>query len=61
MVMLIKIHGSEYTVWDKAAAICFKKPGTSTLYATFSVTSKEIKHYQNRPCISAVSRTDLSC
>jgi len=42
MVMLIKILGSEYTVWDKAAAICFKKPGTSTLYATFSVTSEEI-------------------
>ena len=58
MVMLIKIHGSEYSVWDKTAAIRFKKPGTSTLYATFSVTSEEISIIKTA---SAVSRTDLSC
>ena len=31
MVMLIKILGPEYIVWDKAAAIRFKRPGKSTL------------------------------
>src|SRR6516162_5291913 len=35
MVMLIKVLGSEYIVWDKSASIRFKKPGRSTLYAEF--------------------------
>lgn len=33
MVMLIKVLGPEYLVWDKAAAIRYKRPGRSTLYA----------------------------
>jgi acyl-coenzyme A thioesterase PaaI-like protein len=33
MIMLIKILGPEYIVWDKAATIRFKKPGRGTLYA----------------------------
>ena len=35
MVMLIKILGSGYIVWDKAATIRFKRPGRETLYAKF--------------------------
>ena len=31
MVMLIRILGPEYIVWDKAATIRFRKPGRSTL------------------------------
>lgn len=27
MLMLIKVLGSDYVVWDKAASIRFKKPG----------------------------------
>ena len=42
MVMLIKILGPEYVVWDKAASIHFKKPGTSTLSARFVVSDEEI-------------------
>ena len=37
MIMLSKILGRDYIVWDKAAAIRFRKPGRSTLYATFRV------------------------
>jgi len=37
MVMLIKRLGPGYTVWDKAASIRFRRPGRSTLYATFAV------------------------
>src|SRR5690349_10454914 len=37
MVMLIRLLGPEYIVWDKSASITFKRPGRSTLYATFSV------------------------
>jgi Domain of unknown function (DUF4442) len=42
MVMLIKVLGPEYVVWDKAASIRFKKPGTSTLFAKFILTEEEI-------------------
>jgi uncharacterized protein DUF4442 len=35
MLMLIKCLGREYLVWDKAASIRFRRPGRSTLYATF--------------------------
>ena len=41
MRMLIKILGPEYVVWDKAAAISFKKPGTGTLFAKFFITEEE--------------------
>src|ERR1051325_731237 len=37
MIMLIKLLGRDYVVWDKAAAIRFRKPGRSTLYTTFRI------------------------
>ena len=43
MIMLIKILGEDYVVWDKAATIRFKKPGRSTLYAKFRIEPEEIK------------------
>lgn len=42
MLMLIKILGRDYIVWDKAAAIRFRRPGRSTLYATFQLNDSEI-------------------
>lgn len=42
MLMLIKILGPEYTVWDKAAKIRFRKPGKDTLYADFMLSPEEI-------------------
>ncbi len=42
MLMLIKILGPDYIVWDKAARIQFKRPGKSTLYATMNLTPQEI-------------------
>lgn len=41
MIMLIKTLGSGYTVWDKAASICFKAPGRATLYARFQLSVEE--------------------
>src|SRR5689334_18498320 len=35
MLMLIHILGPEYIVWDKAAAIRFKKPGKGVVKASF--------------------------
>ena len=46
MVMLIRILGPEYIVWDKAATIRFRKPGRSTLFARFVVTDEEIATVQ---------------
>src|SRR5438876_6175700 len=37
MVMLIKLLGPGYTVWDKAAAVRFRRPGRSTLQAVFAI------------------------
>ncbi|HVR40604.1 MAG TPA: DUF4442 domain-containing protein [Thermoanaerobaculia bacterium] len=42
MIMLIHILGSEYVVWDKSASIRFRKPGRSTLFATFRIDDAEI-------------------
>jgi len=43
MIMLIKILGPGYVVWDKSASIRFLKPGRSTLTARFVVTEEEIE------------------
>jgi hypothetical protein len=40
MIMLMKALGPAYVVWDKAAAIRFRRPGRGTLYATFLVTDE---------------------
>jgi hypothetical protein len=41
MIMLIKVLGSSYTVWDKAATIRFKAPGRTTLFARFRLSMEE--------------------
>ena len=42
MVMLIRLLGPEYVVWDKAASIRFRRPGRSTLHARFTVDDAEL-------------------
>ena len=42
MIMLIKLLGPEYTVWDKGAAIRFRRPGRSTLKAQFLITPEMV-------------------
>jgi hypothetical protein len=42
MLMLIRILGHEYVVWDKAATIRFRKPGKETLFADFKLNPDEI-------------------
>ena len=42
MLMLIKNLGSGYIVWDKSAAINFKKPGRSKVRAEFLLTQEII-------------------
>ena len=42
MLMLIRILGPEYIVWDKAAKIRFTKPGKDTLFVDFRLDRQEI-------------------
>lgn len=42
MIMLLRILGKDYVVWDKAASIRFRKPGRGTLHATFRISDEEI-------------------
>lgn len=37
MLMLMKLLGPEFTIWDKAASIRFQRPGRGTLSATFQL------------------------
>lgn len=43
MLILINNLGKDYVVWDKSAAIRFKKPGTGTMKAVFHVPPERIE------------------
>ena len=42
MIMLIRLLGRDFVVWDKAATIRFLKPGRTTLHATFHIDEAEL-------------------
>jgi len=42
MLMLIDNLGREYIVWDKAASIRFRKPGSGTVRAEFRLTQQQL-------------------
>jgi len=64
MIMLIKILGPGYIVWDKAATIRFQKPGRGTLYARFLLDDEEIatirRLTETAPSIDRVYNVDLT-
>ncbi len=43
MLILINNLGQDYVVWDKAAAIRFRKPGKGTMKAVFHVPQEHIE------------------
>lgn len=43
MLMLMKILGPQYVVWDKAAEIRFRKPGRDSLFAAFEIGDDELR------------------
>jgi acyl-coenzyme A thioesterase PaaI-like protein len=47
MLMLIKILGPDFIVWDKAAVVRFRKPGRGRLNAQFLVTEEEVATIRN--------------
>lgn len=42
MLMLLQRLGRDYVVWDKAATVRFRRPGTQTLRATFHLSDEEV-------------------
>lgn len=42
MIMLMRLLGRGYVVWDKSATIRFRKPGRTTLTATFRIDGAEL-------------------
>jgi acyl-coenzyme A thioesterase PaaI-like protein len=63
MIMLIKLLGRDYVVWDKAAAIRFRRPGKTTLSARFRVAPEEVASIKaelaGRKSLDRVYRVDL--
>ena len=64
MIMLIKILGLDYVVWDKAASIRFRKPGRTTLYARFALDDAEIAAImaalESAPSVDRIYKVDLT-
>jgi acyl-coenzyme A thioesterase PaaI-like protein len=44
MIMLYRILGNEYVVWDKSATIRFKRPGSEKIYARLILTPDFIEN-----------------
>lgn len=42
MLILVEALGREYVVWDKAAAIRFRRPGKGTVHATFHIPQERV-------------------
>ncbi|WP_257312262.1 DUF4442 domain-containing protein [Geothrix fuzhouensis] len=63
MLMLIHRLGPDYVVWDKAASIRFRKPGRSTLFATFRVDEAEVAEIhrllQDQPKVDRIYPVEL--
>jgi acyl-coenzyme A thioesterase PaaI-like protein len=43
MLILMRLLGSDYVVWDKAASIQFKKPGRSRVRARFNIPVERVE------------------
>ena len=56
MIMLIKNLGRDYIVWDKTATVRFRKPGRTTLFATFLLTEEELEDIRTK--LTSADRID---
>ncbi len=43
MVMLMKLLGPDYAVWDKGSTVRFKQPARTTLYARITIDELELE------------------
>lgn len=56
MVMLMKVLGRGYVVWDKAATIRFLRPGRTPLSATFRISADDVA--QIREAVRTLGKTE---
>jgi hypothetical protein len=56
MVMFIEILGRDYIVWDKSAAIRFRRPGRGTVFARFRITDEQIAEI--REALKTIEKID---
>lgn len=59
MVMLMEILGKEFVVWDKGAAIRFKRPGTRTLYAKLRLSPEFTDEVKRKALAAGETTFDL--
>ena len=63
MIMLVKLLGRDYVVWDKAASIRFRRPGRTTLRAKFVLDGSEVEaiksELQGRKSVDRVYKVNL--
>jgi hypothetical protein len=64
MIMLMRILGRGYVIWDKAATVQFKRPGRSTLFACFTLDEPETEsikaELRERPALERTYTVDLT-
>ncbi len=64
LVMLLKLLGPGYIVWDKAAAIRYKRPGRTTLYARILLDEQQLESIRaeltESPKLDRVLQVDLT-
>ena len=64
MVMLIRVLGPGYVVWDKSASIRFRRPGRTTLYARFELDEAELDAIraalETAPAVDRTYRIELA-
>lgn len=42
VLMLVRLMGKNYTIWDAAANIEYKKPGTGRVFANFTISDAQL-------------------
>jgi len=64
MIMLMRILGPAYVVWDKVATVYFRRPGRSTLFARFTLPKQETEsiraELRERPALERTYTVDLT-
>lgn len=64
MIMLMRLLGPDFVVWDKAASIRFRRPGRSTLSARLVLEEAEVERIRRdtleAPSVDRVFSVDLT-
>jgi acyl-coenzyme A thioesterase PaaI-like protein len=47
MLILMRLLGADYIVWDKAASIQFRKPGRGTVKARFHISQEQVEQIRS--------------